>query len=132
MIFNGNLWIPLANIEEDVMAEFQVAYKAHNVNSKRLLQRLVSTVEETSQEFIFQRTSTLTKAYDFSQLVAYLEVYFEEMQEDKVVNRFDVVGDFRNNTIEDMRNGNIQIDVKFQQFNCINVTNILFLLTKVD
>lgn len=131
MIFNGNLWIPLANIEEDEMADFQVAYKAHNVNSKRLLQRLVSTVEETSQEFIFQRTSTLSKTYDFSQLVSYLEAYFEEMQEDKVVNKFDVIGDFRNNTMEQMRNGAISIDVRFQQFNCINITNVVFSLTKI-
>lgn len=129
-MFNGSIWVPMPVTKEDEMTDFQVTYKAHNVNSKRLLQRFVSTVEETAQEFIVQRSASFAKVYDFSQLVSYLEALLEEMVEDKIVNRYDIVGDYRNNPLEELRNGSIKIEIKFQQFNCINITKIMFLLSK--
>jgi hypothetical protein len=132
MIFNGHLWVPLVSIqEEDGMVEFNVAYKAHNVNSKRLLQQIVGTVEESSREFIIQRSLAYTRTYDYEQLVDYLDAYFDELCEDKVVNKYDIIGDFRNNQNDQVRQGVINVDVKFQQFNCLNITRVLFTFTKV-
>lgn len=131
MIYNGTMWIPLGTAQEDAMVDFDVKYKAVNVNSKRLLQRLVDVVTETVPEFVFMRSSTLNRTYDFSQLTAYLDAYMDELCEDKLVNKFDIIGDFRNNKAEAVRKGNIEIEVSFQQFNCLNITKVTFFLTKI-
>lgn len=131
LVYNGTLWVPLGNVSEETMAKFAITYKARNVNSKRLLQRVVSTVEDTCDEFIVHRSNAINKTYDFSQLVDYLDAYFEELCVDKVVNKFDVIGDFRNNTNDEIKQGKINIEVKFQQFNCINITDVAFKLIRV-
>lgn len=113
------------------MVEFRLAYKAHNVNSKRLLQQIVHTVEDSAREFVVLRTLAYSKTYNYEQLVDYLDAYFEELCEDKVVNKFDIIGDFRNNPIHSVEKGLISVDVSFQQFNCLNVTQILFTLTRI-
>ena len=85
VIYNGANWVPLGNVpEEEQMAEFRVSHKTFNVNTKRLVQRVVGAVQEVTKEFIFQRSSTLSKTYDFSQLVEYLDLYMHELQDDNV------------------------------------------------
>lgn len=113
------------------MVEFHVDYKAYNVNSKRLLQQIVQAVEESSREFIVQRTLALAKTYDYEQLVDYLDAYLEELCDDKLVNKYDVIGDFRNNPPQQVQQGKITVEVLFQQFNCLNITKILFTITRV-
>lgn len=132
MIYNGAAWVPVANLpEEEDMADFHVVHKSYNVNSKRLLQRITATVNETAQEFIVQRTSALSRTYDYSNLVEYLDAFMEDLKEENVVVHYDVVGDFRNNDAEDVRQGNILIELTFQQFNCLNLTKVVFNLTRV-
>lgn len=132
VIFNGIVWVPLGNTpEEEEMAEFEVTHRSRNVNSKRLFQQLVDVVRETTNDFVFQRATALSRTYDFSQLVEYLDMYMGQLQEEKVVARYDVMGDMRNNREYDIRIGKIQVDVEFQQFNCINVTHITFFITRI-
>lgn len=113
------------------MANFEVTHRSHNVNSKRLLQELTSAVREAANDFVFLRSTAISTTYDFSQLVEYLDMYMGQLQEEKVVVRYDVKGDLRNNREQDVRVGKLQVDLEFQQFNCINVTHITFLISRV-
>lgn len=113
------------------MAEFRVTHKAYNVNTKRLVQRIVSTVEESTKEFVFHRNSTLSKTYDFSQLVEFLDLMMTTMCEDKEVVVYDVIGDHRNNPPDAVHKGKIVVEVDFQQYNCLNMTKIVFFIEKV-
>jgi len=136
MIYNGITWMPIANLpEEEDMADFRVVYKGYNVNSKRLLQRITATINETVQEFIPLRISALSKTYDYSNLVEYLDAFMdafmEDLKEENVVVHYDVVGDFRNNVAEDVRQGKILIELTFQQFNCLNITKVVFNITRI-
>lgn len=132
VIYNGTQWIPLGNgTEEEPMAEFRVSHKAHNVNTKRLLKKITTAVEEVVVEYVIQRTSTLSRTYDFSQLLAYLELLMQAMQEDKEITVYNVVGDHRNNDSTNVMLGLINIDVYFQQFNCLNITKIALNLERI-
>ena len=113
------------------MFKFALTYKAHNVNSKKLLQHIVSNVGEMSEEFIVQHHSKILNTYDFSMLVEYLDLFIAQMVDDKQIVSFDVVGDFRNNDVDDVRSGRIHIDLEFQQYNCLNTTKILFEINKI-
>lgn len=133
VIYNGSAWVPLGNVpeEEPEMAEFKVTHKAYNVNTKRLLTYIVTSVEEVTQEYVFQRTSALSRSYDFSQLVEFLDLLMSTMQDDKQITVYDVVGDHRNNADSDLRMGKIKIEVLFKQFNCLNKTKIVFTVERV-
>lgn len=113
------------------MAEFRVTHKAYHVNSKRLLNRIVAQVCEVSQEFVFQRSSSLSKTYDFSQLIEYLDLFMHELCDDKQIVVFEVVGDHRNNNHNDVYKGKICVELSYQQFNCLNMTKIVFFVEKV-
>lgn len=131
VIYNGNNWVPLGNVpEEEQMAEFRVSHKAFNVNTKRLLQRIVGAVEEVTKEFVFQRTSALSRTYDFSQLVEYLDLFMNELHDDKAIVVFNVIGDHRNNHTDAVRQGKMIVEVTYQQYNCLNMTKIVFLIEK--
>jgi hypothetical protein len=131
VIYNGIQWVPFGNAsDEDPMAEFHVSYKAYNVNTKRLVQRIVDAVDEVVKEFVFQRFHALSKTYDFTQLVEYLELYLRDMYEEKQVIVYDVIGDHRNNHPDDVQRGHIVVEILFQQFNCLNMTRIVFLIEK--
>jgi hypothetical protein len=132
VIYSGSQWIPLGNVPEDEpMAEFRVTHKAYHVNSKRLLNRIVAQVCEVSQEFVFQRSSSLSKTYDFSQLIEYLDLFMHELCDDKQIVVFEVVGDHRNNNHNDVYKGKICVELSYQQFNCLNMTKIVFFVEKV-
>lgn len=112
------------------MADFRISYAATNANTKSLLTYIVKSVEEASKEFVFQRSSTLSKSYDFSQLVEYIDLMMNDLAEDRRIVVHEVIGDHRNNHSEAMRSGKICIEVSFQQFNCLNTTKIVFLVEK--
>lgn len=132
MIYTGSQWIPTGtnSIKEDSMLKFQVTHKSHNVNTKRLLTKIVDEVGTLVSEYVRPRT-TLIKTYDYSQLIEYLEMVMDQMVEDKEVTTFDVIGDHRNNNYEDVRAGQINVTVQFRQFNCLNVTTVYFHISKV-
>lgn len=110
------------------MAKFTVTYKCRNVNTKRILQRLVATVVETAEQLVYVRSllGAKTKMHDFSNLVEYLELYFEELLKEKAISTFDVIGDLRNNDQTEMNEGLLKLLVKFKQYNCLNTTEVEF------
>lgn len=129
--YNGTQWVPLAPPEEEKsVADFKVSYTATNANTKSLLSYIVKSVDEASKEFVFQRSSSLAKTYDFSQLVEYIDLMMNDLVEDKRIVVHEVIGDHRNNRHDTMRMGKICIEVSFQQFNCLNMTKVVFVVEK--
>lgn len=132
MVFTGALWIPIAVVtpEEDEMIEFNVSYKTRNVNSKPLLKQFTDLVQDISRDFVLKLHGTYASTYDYSQLVEFLEAYMEDLVDTHKITTYDVVGDHRNNLPHEMSMGNYNLVLKYQQFNCLNVTLIEFTLTK--
>lgn len=132
MIFTGALWIPIAVVspEEDEMIEFTVSYKTRNVNSKTLLKQFTDLVQEISRDFVIKLHGIHASSYDYTQLVEFLEAYMEDLIDTNIITTFDVVGDHRNNHPHDMSIGKYNLLLKYQQFNCLNVTMIEFTLAK--
>lgn len=131
--YNGTQWVPLIapqNVQEKSVADFRITHSALNVNTKSLLTYIVRSVEEASGEFVFQRSSSLAKSYDFTQLVEYIDLMLADLVDDKKIVVYEVIGDFRNNRSDAMRAGRMMIEVYFQQFNCLNTTKITFNVTK--
>lgn len=133
MVYTGVLWIPVsvAQTEVEAMAEFRVTHKTRNVNSKAVLKQFTDVFKEIAGQFIVQHRVGVRYTFDYSNLVEFLEVYCQDQAEQKVITTYDVVGDTRNNHHTDMDNGKMLITVKFQQFNCLNTTQIDFLLEKI-
>ncbi len=130
--YTGTQWIPLVPpvTKEKSVADFRITYTATNVNTKSLLTYIVKSVEEASSEFVFQRSSTLAKTYDFSQLVEYIDLMLADLVDDKKIVTYEVIGDLRNNHHDAMRAGKMCIEVNFRQFNCLNTTKIVFHVQK--
>lgn len=113
------------------MAHFNVTYKARNVNTKRLLERVVQTVQNTVEEFVYVRTTQFSQPYDFSGVSDYIDMFMEQLVEEHVITTYDVIGDTRNNDLHSMTRGTLVLDLEFQQFNCLNTTSITFEIRKV-
>lgn len=112
------------------MAEFVVTHKAWNVNSKRLLQQFSQLMNEIANDFIVQHSTKIYQTYNYSQIPEFLEAYCEDLIGENVITTYDVLGDHRNNPDEDVERGVIRVQVKFVQFNCLNVTTIDFTIRK--
>lgn len=53
----------------------------------------------------------------------------EEIQEQGLIDQYNVIGDLRNNTIEDMDNGIYVVEVSYRQTNCLNTTRLIYTIT---
>lgn len=133
MVYNGVLWIPVTVVQTEVepMAEFKVTHKTRNVNSKALLKQFTDTFRDIAGQFIMQHRVGLRYTFDYTNLVEFLDVYCQDQIEQNTITTYDVVGDTRNNDPKDMDDGKMLISVKFQQFNCLNITQIDYYLEKV-
>lgn len=117
------------------MVEFELTHTSNNVNCKRLTQEILGQIKNNT-DLIYQRTVTYapalyTQVCDFSRWVDSIEAILEEFSDDKLITSFDVVGDFRNNDIKLMEDGNITIDVTFVQYNCINTTKLSLFVKRI-
>lgn len=112
------------------MDKFRVTYQAHHVNTKRLLDVFIADVNAVVSEFVYHRTS-LSTTYDYSQLVDYITMVLDQMQDLQLITTYDVIGDHRNNDPMDVKQGKIHIQVKYVQFNCLNTTRVDLNITKV-
>lgn len=121
----GTNWVTLT-IDLKMLTTYTIEHKAHNSNSKRLLREIVRVVKEAVPELITRYTYGNTRSYDYEQLQEYVDLYFADLVEDHVVNRYDVICDHRNNTDADGVAGRIHLDIRFQQFNCLNTTSVKF------
>lgn len=113
------------------MAQFDVTYDSRSVNTKRLADRVVLQVKDTAPEFIRLRTTVMSVAYDFSQFTEYLELFMEQLIDEKEIVCFDIVGDLRNNTLEEMGNGRMRLLIEYQQYNCLNITRLNFDIQRI-
>lgn len=112
------------------MVEFVVTHKARNVNSKRILQQFVQLMNEICNDLIAPLSSKLYVSYDYSQVAEFLEAYCEDLIAENVITTYDVYADHRNNPDSEVERGNINIQVQFVQFNCLNRTTIDFFIKK--
>jgi len=118
------------------MVEFELTHTSNNVNCKRLAQEILDQVKTTT-DLIYQRTvaygtSLYAQVFDFSQWVDSIDAILEEFAGDKLITSYDVVGDFRNNNIKAMEDGNITVDITFVQYNCINTTKLTLHIHRIQ
>ena len=112
------------------MIELIITHTARNVNSKSIQREFVDLVNTTAADFIIRQRIFGEKiprySHDFSQLIEFLLAQCEDMVDQKLITTHDVIGDHRNNDVIAMDNGVVTILVKYQQFNCLNITQIEF------
>lgn len=128
-IYTGSSWISVTSGEELNMTTYTVAHKAKNVNSKRLYAALVSTAGDIVNDYIYARGVGFSRTYVYKDVVEYIDAYLEELNAQKEITTYDVIGDFRNNDPMNASTGVIHILVKYQQFNCLNITELDFTIT---
>jgi len=122
--------------QRNAMVEFELTHTSNNVNCKRLAQEILDQVKTTT-DLIYQRTvaygtSLYAQVFDFSQWVDSIDAILEEFAGDKLITSYDVVGDFRNNNIKAMEDGNITVDITFVQYNCINTTKLTLHIHRIQ
>lgn len=113
------------------MAHFNITYTQRSVNSKRLRDRLVTQVADTAPEFIRLRNTIMSATYDFSQFVDYIDLFMEQMIEEKEIIAFDLMGDLRNNSMYEIGEGHLNLHLEYQQYNCLNITKLDFFIQRV-
>lgn len=111
------------------MAIFDVSLKSKHINSKALGQSVESMMDDVAQEYVSVRDSrAYGKAYDYTQVVTLMDMFMESLRDQKQVNYYYVIGDHRNNLDSDMSQGKFNIVIRFQQYNCLNITEMSFTL----
>lgn len=113
-----------------MIAHFKVTYKTRSVNSIKLLDKIVAVMEEASEELIYVGRQELFLDTECRDLVSYVELYMEELKLDNVITQSNIRADHRNNPVSSMRAGKVNVLVTFRQTNCVNVSQIEFIITK--
>jgi len=106
------------------MSEFHVVFKARSINSKQLFKEIKQVAQDVCNEYISNRGAYIEQVYDYEDLILFLDMYFGDLLQKNIITQYDLIGDHRNNTLNDVRAGNINISVKFRQLHCINVSTI--------
>ena len=106
------------------MSEFQVEFRSRNINSKQILKEIRQVASDVCNEYISNRGYDIEQVYDYDDLVAFLDMYFSDLMQRNVITQYDLIGDHRNNTVAEIREGNINIHVKFRQLYCVNVSSV--------
>lgn len=109
------MWFPVHFVD--------VMLRTRNVNNERIKR----DIDKIVMEVIKQDWSSLLKLELQVDLVEYLEVYLNEFAESETsLDTVEVICDHRNNTREDCADGKVNLTVRYQQQNCLNVTDLTY------
>jgi hypothetical protein len=120
----GHTWVAIRNQENSMSRAVTVTCENKNVNSKKLFALIKDTLSQVCDEYIIIRNSIVDHTYDYSQLAIFADLFMEDLAERKMITQYDVLCDERNNDDMEVRHGNIKMELKFRQMNCLNVTTI--------
>lgn len=99
-----------------------------NVNSKRLCDEITKIIEEGVLNMgIIWRSDSHRIAF-----VELLEDMLEEGVKDGYIDQWNVVCDFRNNTVEQMEKNIYVLDIYYRQTHMLNTTNIRYTIEDDD
>jgi hypothetical protein len=107
------MWFPVNILD--------VLLKTKNVNNDRICREVDNIVMEVLR---LNGGSLSTTAYrDF--FVELLEEHILEYKKvGNIIDNVEVTCDSRNNTLEDIKAGKVNISVKYQQVHCLNITEL--------
>ena len=112
------------------MIELTITHTGRNVNNKSLQHEFVDLMMINAEDFIIRHRifgeKTPRYSHDFSQLVEFLLAHCEDMVDEKKITTHDVICDHRNNDVITLDDGFAIVSIKYQQFNCLNVTELEF------
>lgn len=105
------------------MTEWKRKVKA--ANSKLLLEEITSFIEEGLDSMgVIWGSETHRDSF-----VGVIDEWLDEKHQENKIEQYKVVCDLRNNKVSEMERGNFILDVYFKQRNCINTTNIHYLVS---
>ena len=102
--------------------EFKLDTKC--VNSKILFTETTNFIQEAFDQIgsIFSRDSGRT------QFIVVLSDFLQTLTENNILTHWNVVCDQRNNKVVDMENGQYRLTVSYKQRNCLNTTELQYLI----
>jgi hypothetical protein len=103
-----------------------VTAETRNVNSKKLYSMVKNTVFEVCDEYISIHHAAGTKTYDYTQLSMFADLFMEDLYDKKLITQHDVICDERNNVPGEVSRGRINLELKYRQAHCVNVTSVKF------
>ena len=106
----------------------EVKLEKYSVNNKTLFDEINSFVEEgiTSGEVMW---SSEIHRISFVEII---ENLLDDITYDNRIDQYNVICDFRNNTIQDMDSGKYVIEVSYRQVNCLNTTRLVYRIQEVN
>jgi len=107
------------------MANFKLTKKS--VNSKSIFEEINAFVTE-----VFEAGLDLRDEDDRWIFVREIENVLDQMIEDGKIIGYDVMFDYRNNKRADLVKGKYNIIIKYNQFNCLNITQLIYDLDEGD
>jgi hypothetical protein len=103
-----------------------VTAETRNINSKKLLGIVKSTVFDVCDEYITIHHAAGTRTYDYTQLAMFADLFMEDLFDKGLIMQHDVICDERNNDDIAVRNGHICLDIRYRQAHCVNVSRVKF------
>lgn len=99
--------------------------ESRGVNSQLVTNEVITFTTEVLNNTFF---TDLSQEHDRDIVVTYIEHFFMVMADNDLVEQFDIIFDKRNNTTTDMNNGMFAMELRFKQKNCLNQTEVKFLM----
>ncbi len=112
------MWLPVQHID--------VLLRTKSVNNDRISREVDAIV----MDIIKSDVSMLENVHQQVEMAEILEDFLTEYAAtEPSLQTFEVICDSRNNTKQDYEDGKVHLSVRYQQLNCLNVTELAYQLT---